>query len=270
MTRKTRPWRAFCRCRVTELSRQRRGRCSELEQLLERGALRDSVFVASYGLLDRDEAQRGRFQSSERRPRRDPRPTTSKPLTRDGLPHVSELEPITPGSKAPDGDPSARPCAMPSFKSLGVLRLRYYAQLLQRFVARDTALLGPGAFLTLVDQSGRYLAQRLGAARRGPQRGARLARAVAQDSAISARCRCSRRTLRLGGVRRRARAKGGGQQAPTQTRRRVAVVRPNAAFMAPVEEQLVSAGLVALGVAVFAVLAAVFFGTRVAAPITCG
>ena len=48
---------------------------------------------------------------------------------------------------------------------------------------------------------------------------------------------------------------------------RVAVVRPSAAFMAPVEEQLVSAGLVALGVAVFAVLAAVFFGTRVAAPI---
>ena len=48
---------------------------------------------------------------------------------------------------------------------------------------------------------------------------------------------------------------------------RVAVVRPNAAFMAPVEEQLQSAGLVAFGVAVIAVLAAVFFGTRVGSPV---
>jgi len=68
-------------------------------------------------------------------------------------------------------------------------------------------------------------------------------------------------------------AQGGGWEqkvAGTNLRRqawRVGVVRPSAAFMAPVQEQLRSAGLVALGVAVFAVLAAVFFGSRVAAPI---
>jgi PAS domain S-box-containing protein len=68
-------------------------------------------------------------------------------------------------------------------------------------------------------------------------------------------------------------ARGGGREqkvAGTRLQRqtwRVAVVRASEAFMAPVYEQLQSAGLVALGVAVIAILAAVFFGTRVAAPI---
>ncbi|HEY3252717.1 MAG TPA: ATP-binding protein, partial [Polyangiaceae bacterium] len=235
----------------------------ELEQLLERGALRDSIFVASYGLLDRqgrnvadsnhpnlggDESGSGYFQTA----------------TQDGLPHVSELEPIAPGSRRLVVTFSTV-VRNSEFEVVGVLRLRYYAQILQRFVARDTALLGPGAFLTLVDQQGRYLAHGL-----EPRV---VGRSVALDSP-----ELSRGLRELGSVpmfttHLTLDAFGGGREqkvAGSMIQRkpwRVAVVRPSAAFMAPVEEQLVSAGLVALGVAVAAVLAAVFFGTRVAAPI---
>jgi two-component system, cell cycle sensor histidine kinase and response regulator CckA len=235
----------------------------ELDQLLERGALRDSVFVASYALLDRtgrnaadssqpnvggDESQSGYFRA---------------PM-RDGLPYVSELEPIAPGSKRLVVNFSAV-VRDAEFEVVGVLRLRYYAQVLQRFVARDTALLGAGAFLTLIDQHGRYLAHGL-----QPRV---VGRSVALDSP-----ELSRGILELGRTpmfttHLPLEAYGGGHEQKVAGRMiqrkpwRVAVVRPSAAFMAPVEEQLVSAGLVALGVAVFAVLAAVFFGTRVAAPI---
>jgi len=235
----------------------------ELEQLLERGALRDSIFVASYGLLDRagrnaadsshpnvggDESQNGYFRAP----------------THDGLPYVSELEPIAPGSKRLVVTFSAV-VRDAEFQVVGVLRLRYYAQVLQRFVARDTALLGPGAFLTLIDQHGRYLAHGL------------QPRAVGQSVALDSP-ELSRGMLELDRApmfttHLPLEAYGGGHEQKVAGRMiqrkpwRVAVVRPSAAFMAPVEEQLMSAGLVALGVAVFAVLAAVFFGTRVAAPI---
>jgi PAS domain S-box-containing protein len=235
---------------------------AELEQLLERGALRDSIFVASYGMLDKvgrnvadsnhpnvggDESDRSYFQAA----------------MHDGLPHASEIEPIAPGSKRLVVTFSAL-VRDAEFEVVGVLRLRYYAQILQRFVARDTALLGPG-FLTLVDQKGRYLAHGL------------------QPRVVGHSVELDSPELSLG-LRELASAPmftthleldayGGGHEQKVAGRMlqrkpwRVAVVRPNAAFMAPVEEQLVSAGLVALGVAVCAVLAAVFFGTRVAAPI---
>ncbi len=235
----------------------------EIEQLLERGALRDSIFVASYGLIDReghnvadsnhsnlggDESGYGYFKAA----------------TSDGLPHVSEIEPIVPGSKrlvltfstvVRDAE----------FQVVGVLRLRYYAQLLQRFVARDTALLGAGAFLTLVDQSGHYLAHGL-----EPRN---VGRSVALDSPELSRGLRDLGSVPMFTTHLKLEAYGGGHEqkvAGSKLQRkpwRVAVVRPSAAFMAPVEDQLVSAGLVALAVAVFAVLAAVFFGTRVAAPI---
>lgn len=235
----------------------------EVEQLLERGALRDSIFVASYALLDLrgrdvadsnhpnldgDESARGYFQSA----------------MRDGLPHVSEVEPISPGSKRLVLTFSAV-VRDAEFQVVGVLRLRYYAQVLQRLVARDTALLGPGAFLTLVDQTERYLAHGL------------EPRVVGRSVALDAP-ELSRGLRELGSVpmfttHLKLEAYNGGdeqkvagctlQRKPWQ----IAVVRPSAAFIAPVEEQLTSAGLVALGVAACAVLAAVFFGTRVAAPI---
>ncbi|HYQ45592.1 MAG TPA: PAS domain S-box protein [Polyangiaceae bacterium] len=236
---------------------------ADIEQLLERGALRDSIFVASYALLDAvgrnvadsnhpnlgaDESDHGYFK---------------EPM-HDGLPHVSEVEPIAPPSKrlvltfstvVRDAE----------FQVVGVLRLRYYAQVLQRFVARDTALLGAGAFLTLVDQSERYLAHGL-----APRV---VGRSVALDSP-----ELSHGLRELGRVpafttHLKLEAYGGGgeqtvagcrlQRKPWQ----VAVVRPSEAFIAPVHDQVTSAGLVALGVAACAVLAAVFFGTRVAAPI---
>ncbi|HEY4158749.1 MAG TPA: hypothetical protein VGM29_11655, partial [Polyangiaceae bacterium] len=70
----------------------------ELAALLERGTLRDSIFVASYGLLDLtghnvadssapnlggDESEKDYFRAA----------------VRDGLPHVSGLEPLSPTSK---------------------------------------------------------------------------------------------------------------------------------------------------------------------------
>jgi len=236
---------------------------AEIEQLLERGALRDSIFVASYALLDRqgrnvadsnhpnlgsDESGYGYFQAA----------------LHDGLPHVSEIEPIGPGSKrlvltfstvVRDAE----------FQVVGVLRLRYYAQILQRIVARDTELLGAGAFLTLVDQPGRYLAHGL-----APHS---VGRSVALDSPELARGLRDLGGMPMFTTHLNLEAHGGGREqkvAGSKLQRkpwRVAVVRPSAAFMAPVEEQLVSAGLVALAVAGIAVLAAVFFGTRVAAPI---
>jgi len=235
----------------------------ETEQLLERGALRDSIFVASYALIDRD--GRNVADSNHSNVGHDESEYDYfAAATRDGLPHVSEIEPIMPGSKrlvvtfsavVRDGE----------FQVVGVLRLRYYAQLLQRFVARDTALLGPGAFLTLVDQSGRYLAHGL-----EPRS---VGRSVALDSPELSRGLRDLGNMPMFTTHLDLQAYGGGREqkvAGSKLQRkswRVAVVRPSAAFMAPVEEQLVSAGLVALGVAVFAVLAAVFFGTRVAAPI---
>ncbi|HWZ88596.1 MAG TPA: hypothetical protein VNW92_07095, partial [Polyangiaceae bacterium] len=69
----------------------------ELFALLERGTLRDSIFVASYGLLNlagrnvadsnasnvgRDESQMEYFRAA----------------VRDGLPYVSGVEPVSPGS----------------------------------------------------------------------------------------------------------------------------------------------------------------------------
>jgi PAS domain S-box-containing protein len=183
---------------------------------------------------------------------------------RDGLPHVSGLEPISPGSKglvltfsSVVRDPELQP--------VGVLRLKFYAQILQRVIARDTALLGPGAFLVLVDRDGQYLAHGLDARSVG--------RNVMLDSPELSRGLNELSSAPMFTTHLDLTAHGGGREqkvAGTKIQRqdwRVGVVRPNAAFMAPVQEQLRSAGLVALGVAVFAVLAAVFFGTRVAAPI---
>src|SRR6185369_4692988 len=133
-------------------------------------------------------------------------------------------------------------------------------------VARDSALLGSGAFLTVVDQTERYLAHGLSP------------RVVGRNVALDA-------PELLSGLRQqpgnapmftthlKLQAYGGGDEqkvARCELQRKpwqVAVVRPSEAFIAPVEDQLASAGLVALGVAACAVLAAVFFGTRVAAPI---
>jgi len=235
----------------------------EIEQLLERGALRDSIFVASYGLLDAegrnvvdsnhlnlasDESGHGYFQAA----------------MRDSLPHVSEVEAIAPGSKrlvltfstvVRDAE----------FQVVGVLRLRYYAQILQRVVARDTSLLGAGAFLTLVDQSEHYLAHGL-----QPRV---VGRSVALDSPELSRGLRNLGKVPMFTTHSNLEAYGGGGEqkvAGCKLQRKpwlVAVVRPSKAFMAPVEDQLLSAGLVALGVAACAVLAAVFFGTRVAGPI---
>lgn len=243
--------------------RTKSGDRMELEALLERGALRDAIFVASYGLLDKtghDVADSsptnwGNDESSNE---------YFRIALRDGLPHVSEVEPIAPGSKR----------LVVTFSSVvrnselevvGVLRLKFYAQSLQRFVARDTALLGPGAFLVLVDQQGRYLAHGL-----EPRA---VGRNVALDSPELSRGLSELSTLPMFTTHLNLEAHGGGREqkvAGTTLQRqtwRVAVVRPSAAFMAPVDEQLQSAGLVALAVAVIATLAAVFFGTRVAAPI---
>ncbi|MEI9940603.1 MAG: ATP-binding protein [Pseudomonadota bacterium] len=235
----------------------------ELEQLLERGALRDSIFVASYGLLDQD--GRNVADSSRANLGRDESGAGYfRAATRDGLPHISEVEPIVPGSRRLVVTFSTV-VRDSEFQVVGVLRLRYYAQILQRFVARDTALLGPGAFLTLVDQQGRYLAHGL-----EPRV---VGRSVALDSPELSRGLSELGSVPMFTTHLRLEVYGGGREqkvAGSMIQRkpwRVAVVRPSAAFMAPVEEQLVSAGLVALGVAVFAVLAAVFFGTRVAAPI---
>jgi PAS domain S-box-containing protein len=235
----------------------------ELAQLLERGALRDPIFVASYGLLDRS----GRNVADSNHPNVNGDESGSgyfRSPMHDGLPHVSEIEPIAPASKRLVVTFSAV-VRDAEFEVVGVLRLRYYAQVLQRVVARDTALLGPGVFLMLIDQQGRYLAHGL------------QPRVVGQSVALDSP-ELSRGILEVGGASMftthlRLEAHGGGHEQKVAGRMiqrkpwQVAVVRPSAAFMAPVEEQLVSAGLVALGVAVFAVLAAVFFGTRVAAPI---
>jgi PAS domain S-box-containing protein len=248
---------------LSPAARARSSDTPELEQLLERGALRDSIFVVSYGLLDR--AGRNVADSSQPNIGGDESASSYfRAPMHDGLPHVTELEPIAPGSKrlVVSFSTAVRDA---DFEVVGVLRLRYYAQILQRFVARDTALLGPGAFLTLVDQQGRYLAHGL------------QPRVVGQSVALDSP-ELSRGLRELGNApmfttHLALEAYGGGREqkvAGSMIQRkpwRVAVVRPSAAFMAPVEEQLVSAGLVALGVAVFAVLAAVFFGTRVAAPI---
>ncbi|HET7544300.1 MAG TPA: ATP-binding protein [Polyangiaceae bacterium] len=236
---------------------------AETEQLLERGALRDSIFIVSCGLLDEkglnvadsshpnlggDESGHGYFQAA----------------MRDGLPHVSELEPIAPGSKRLVLTFSTV-VRNAEFQVVGVLRLRYYAQVLQRFVARDTTLLGPGAFLTLVDQSERYAAHGL-----EPRL---VGQSVALDAPDLSRGLRDLAMVPMFTTHLKLEAYGGGgeqQVAGCMLQRkpwRVAVVRPSAAFIAPVEQQLLSAGLVALGVAACAVLAAVFFGTRVAAPI---
>ncbi|MEO6598656.1 MAG: ATP-binding protein, partial [Polyangiaceae bacterium] len=235
----------------------------ELEALLERGALRDSIFVASYGLLDNT----GRNVADSSRTNRGNDESAAeyfRVAVRDGLPHVSEVEPIASGSKR----------LVVTFSSVvrnsaldvvGLLRLRFYAQILQRSVARDTALLGPGAFLVLVDQEGRYLAHGL-----DPRA---VGRKVAFDSPELSRGLSELDKGPMFTTHLNLEANAGGREqkvAGTKLQRqawRVAVVRPNAAFMAPVDEQLESAGLVALGVAIFAILAAVFFGTRVAAPI---
>ena len=235
----------------------------ELEQLLERGALRDSIFVASYGLLTRE----GLNVADSSRPNLGADESGAgyfKAATQDGLPHVSEVEPIAPGSNRLVVSFSTV-VRDSEFQVVGVLRLRYYAQILQRFVARDTALLGPGAFLALVDERGRYLAHGL-----DPRS---VGRSVALDSPELARGLLELGSSPMFTAHLRLQAHGGGQEQKVAGRKlqrkpwRVAVVRPSAAFMAPVEEQLASAGLVALGVALVAVLAAVFFGTRVAAPI---
>ncbi len=132
------------------------------------------------------------------------------------------------------------------FQVVGVLRLRYYAQILQRFVARDTALLGPGAFLTLVDQQGRYLAHGLEARVVG--------QSVALDSPELSRGLGELDNVPMFTTHLSLEAYGGGREqkvAGSKLQRkpwRVAVVRPSAAFMAPVEDQLLSAGLVALAV----------------------
>jgi PAS domain S-box-containing protein len=235
----------------------------EIEQLLERGALRDSIFVASYALLD----LRGRNVSDSNHPNLDgdesERSYFQAPM-RDGLPHVSEVEPITPGSKRLVLTFSAA-VRDAEFQVVGVLRLRYYAQVLQRLVARDSALLGAGAFLTVVDQTDRYLAHGL------------APRVVGHNVALDAP-ELSRGLREAGSApmfttHLKLEAYGGGDEqkvAHCRLQRKpwqVAVVRPSEAFIAPVEDQLMSAGLVALGVAACAVLAAVFFGTRVAAPI---
>lgn len=235
----------------------------EIEQLLERGALRDAIFVASYALLDAqgrnvsdssqpnvggDEAGRGYFQ---------------EPM-HDGLPHVSEVEPIVPGSKRLVLTFSAV-VRDAEFQVVGVLRLRYYAQVLQRLVARDSALLGAGAFLTVVDQADRYLAHGL-----APRV---VGRNVALDAPELSHGLREPVSAPMFTTHLKLQAYGGGDEqkvARCKLQRKpwqVAVVRPSEAFIAPVEEQLMSAGLVALGVAACAVLAAVFFGTRVAAPI---
>ncbi len=236
---------------------------TELEALLERGVLRDTIFVASYGLLDVEghnvadssHANVGEDESGAQ---------YFRAALRDGLPHVSDVEPISPGSKrlVLTFSSVVRDSA---FQTVGVLRLRFYAQALQRSIARDTALLGPGAFLVLVDQSGRYLAHGL-----EPRA---VGRTVALDSPELARGLSELGQVPMFTTHLDLSAHGGGREqkvAGTKIMRqtwRVAVVRGSAAFMAPVYEQLQSAGLVALGVAAVAIWAAVFFGTRVAAPI---
>ncbi|HYQ00024.1 MAG TPA: ATP-binding protein [Polyangiaceae bacterium] len=235
----------------------------EVEQLLERGALRDSIFVASYALLD----ARGRNVADSNHPNLDgdesARGYFQAPV-RDGLPHVSEIEPIAPGSKRLVLTFSAV-VRDAEFQVVGVLRLRYYAQVLQRLVARDTALLGPGAFLTLIDQTERYLAHGL-----QPRV---VGRSVELDAPELSRGLRELGEAPLFTTHLQLGAYGGGEEqkvARCKLQRKpwqVAVVRSSEAFIAPVEEQLTSAGLVALGVAACAVLAAVFFGTRVAAPI---
>jgi PAS domain S-box-containing protein len=235
----------------------------DLAALLERGTLRDSIFVASYGLLDltgrnvadssppnlgSDESEKEYFRAA----------------VRDGLPHVSGLEPIFPGSRSLVLTFSSV-VRDPELVPVGVLRLKFYAQILQRVIARDTALLGPGAFLVLVDRGGQYLAHGLDARSVG--------RNVMLDSPELSRGLNELASAPMFTTHLDLTAHGGGREqkvAGTKIQRqdwRVGVVRSNAAFMAPVQEQLRSAALVALGVAVFAVLAAVFFGTRVAAPI---
>ncbi len=248
------------------LSREARAKSPdrmELEQLLDRGALRESIFVASYGLLN----AQGRNVADSNHPNPGIDESESsyfKAALLDGLPHVSEVEPLSPGSKRRVVTFSTV-VRDSEFRVVGVLRLRYYAQIFQRFVARDTALLGPGAFLTLVDQQGRYLAHGL-----QPRV---VGRSVALDSPELSRGLTELDSVPMFTTHLELGAYGGGREqkvAGSKIQRkpwRVAVVRPSAAFMAPVEDQLLSAGLVALGVAVFAVLAAVFFGTRVAAPI---
>ena len=236
---------------------------TELEALLERGVLRDALFIASYGLLDAE----GRNVADSNRPNvgsDESGAESFRAAIRDGLPHVSTVAPISPGSRrlVLTFSTAVRDAAS---QTVGVLRLRFYAQCLQRTIARDTALLGPGAFLVLVDQGGRYLAHGL-----EPRA---VGRTVALDSPELARGLSELGSAPMFTTHLDLSAHGGGGEqkvAGTKIQRqtwRVAVVRGSAAFMAPVYEQLRSAGLVALGVAVIAILAAVFFGTRVAAPI---
>ncbi len=236
---------------------------ADLAALLERGTLRDSIFVASYALLDFS----GRNVADSNAPNVGKDESGSeyfRAAVRDGLPHVSEVEPIAPGSRR----------LVLTFSSLvrnaelepvGVLRLEFYAQTLQRVIARDTSLLGPGGFLVLVDRENRYLADGLDARVVG--------RSVALDSPELARGLGELSRVPMFTTHLDLSAHGGGHEqkvAGAKLERqewRVGVVRPNAAFMAPVQEQLESAGLVALGVAAVAIWAAFFFGARVAAPI---
>lgn len=244
-------------------ARRKSAEKGELETLLERGALRDAIFISSYALLDID----GRNVADSTRSNVGADESVHeyfRAAVRDGLPLVSEVEPVSPTSRRRVLTFSSA-VRDSSFQIVGVLRLRYHAQILQRFVARDTELLGPGAFLVLVDKQGRYLAHGI-----EPRA---VGRSVAQDSPELARGLNELPAISVFTTHLDLAAKGGGREqkvAGTRLHRqswRVGVVRPSAAFMAPVEEQLYSAGLVALGVAVIAVLAAVFFGTRVAAPI---
>ncbi|HEX3775838.1 MAG TPA: ATP-binding protein [Polyangiaceae bacterium] len=235
----------------------------ELSALLERGTRRDSIFVESYGLLDL--AGRDVADSNAQNVGKDEAATDYfRDALKDGLPHVSDLEALAPGSRrlvltfsSVVRDSELHP--------IGVLRLKFYAQILQRVIARDTALLGSGAFLVLVDHEGRYIAHGLDAHAVG--------RNVARDSPELARGLSDLVRTPMFTTHLDLSSHGGGREqkvAGTKIQRQewqVAVVRPSAAFMAPVTEQLESAGLVALGVAAVAILAAVFFGTRVAAPI---
>ena len=248
------------------LSSEARGKSAdkrELEALLERGALRDAIFIESYALLDID----GHDVADSARPNVGDDESAAeyyRAAMRDGLPHVSEVEPIAPRSnrRVLTFSSAVRDA---SFQIVGVLRLKYYAQILQRFVARDTELLGPGAFLVLVDREGHYLAHGL-----EPRA---VGRNVALDSPELARGLGELSSVPVFTTHLDYAARGGGTEQKVAGRQlqrqswRVGVVRPSEAFMAPVDDQLYSAGLVALGVAVIAVLAAVFFGTRVAAPI---
>lgn len=119
---------------------------------------RDTFNISSYALLDSTGWNVLDTYARDVLPDKSGRKYFSEPMS-TGLPHVSEVfvSPVT-------GKPSiffSAPVRGHDGQRLGVLRVRYDASMLQRFVLNRTRLLGEGMFTLLLDDHGIRLADGL-------------------------------------------------------------------------------------------------------------